>query len=63
MGARQGEGAGRNEVRAEDVGKKGTIGAEKVPHLIRVATVVDFAAYVPGGNWVTVGFDPPWSIL
>ena len=30
MGARQGEGAGRNEVRAEDVGKKGTIGAEKV---------------------------------
>ena len=29
------------------------------PHLIRVATVVDFAAYVPGGNWVTVGFDSP----
>ena len=28
-------------------------------HLIRVASVVDFAAYVPGGNWVTVGFDPP----
>ena len=29
------------------------------PHLIRVATVVDFAAYVPGGNCVTVGFDSP----
>ena len=22
------------------------------PHLIRVASVVDFAAHVPGGNWV-----------
>ena len=33
------------------------------PHLIRVASVVDFAAHVPGGNWVTVGFDSPWSIL
>ena len=29
------------------------------PHLIRVASVVDFAAYVPGGNCVTVGFDSP----
>ena len=32
---------------------------EALPHLIRVATVVDFEADVPGGNWVTVGFDSP----
>ena len=29
------------------------------PNLIRVASVVDFAAHVPGGNWVTVGFNSP----
>ena len=28
-------------------------------HLILVATVVVFQADVPGGNWVTVGFDSP----
>ena len=25
--------------------------------------VVDFEADVPGGNWVTVGSIPPWSVL
>ena len=30
MEARQGEGACRNAVRAEDVGKKGTIGGENL---------------------------------
>ena len=32
---------------------------EALPQLNRVATVVDFEADVPGGNWVTVGFDSP----
>ena len=32
---------------------------EALPHLIRVALVADFEADVPGGNWVTVGFDSP----
>ena len=32
---------------------------EALPHLIRVAMVIDFEADVPGGNWVTVGFDSP----
>ena len=32
---------------------------EALPHLIGVASVVDFEADVPGGNWVTVGFDSP----
>ena len=36
---------------------------EALPHLIVVALVVDFEADVPGGNWVTVGFDSPWSVL
>ena len=36
---------------------------EALPHLIGVASVVDFEADVQGGNWVTVGFDPPWSVL
>ena len=32
---------------------------EALPQLHRVASVVDFEADVPGGNWVTVGFDSP----
>ena len=32
---------------------------EAVPQPFGVATVVGFAANVPGGNWVTVGFDSP----
>ena len=32
---------------------------EALPQLNRVASVVDFEADVPGGNWVTVGFDSP----
>ena len=32
---------------------------EALPHLIRVAMVVDFEADVAGGNWVTVRFDSP----
>ena len=32
---------------------------EAIPQLNRVASVVDFEADVPGGNWVTVGFDSP----
>ena len=35
---------------------------EAVPQPFGVATVVGFAANVPGGNWVTVGFDSPWSV-
>ena len=35
---------------------------EALPQLNRVASVVDFEADVPGGNWVTVGFDSPWSV-
>ena len=32
---------------------------EAVPQPFGVAMVVVFEAYVPGGNWVTVGFDSP----
>ena len=32
---------------------------EALPQLNRVVSVVDFEADVPGGNWVTVGFDSP----
>ena len=32
---------------------------EAVPQPFGVATVVGFAADVPGGNWATVGFDSP----
>ena len=32
---------------------------EAVSQPFGVATVVGFAADVPGGNWVTVGVDPP----
>ena len=32
---------------------------EAVPQPFGVATVVGFAANVPGGNWVTVRFDSP----
>ena len=54
-----------NEVRIGGLGggRLQTDAFHAFPHLIRVASVVDFAAYVPGGNWVTVGFDPPWSVL
>ena len=54
-----------NEVRIGGLGggRLQTSTFHAFPHLIRVASVVDFAAYVPGGNWVTVGFDPPWSVL
>ena len=46
-----------NEVRIGGLGGRlQTDAFHAFPHLIRVATVVDF---VPGGNWVTVGFDPP----
>ena len=43
-----------NEVRIGGLG-----GGRLQTDLIRVATVVDFEADVPGGNWVTVGFDSP----
>ena len=54
-----------NEVRIGGLGdgRLQTDAFHAFPHLIRVASVVDFAAYVPGGNWVTVRFDPPWSVL
>ena len=32
---------------------------EAVPQLIGVALALVFEADVPGGNWVTVGFDSP----
>ena len=50
-----------NEVRIGGLGggRLQTDAFDAFPHLIRVATVVDFAAHVPGGNWVTVGFDSP----
>ena len=50
-----------NEVRIGGLGggRLQTDDFEALPHLIRVATVVDFEADVPGGNWVTVGFDSP----
>ena len=50
-----------NEVRIGGLGggRLQTDAFHAFPNLIRVASVVDFAAYVPGGNWVTVGFDPP----
>ena len=50
-----------NEVRIRGLGggRLQTDAFHAFPHLIKVASVVDFAAYVPGGNWVTVGFDPP----
>ena len=43
-----------NEVRIGGLG-----GGRLQTDLIRVATVVDFEADVPGGNWVTAGFDSP----
>ena len=50
-----------NEVRIGGLGgsraERDKFGANH--HLILVATVVVFAAHVPGGNWVTVGFDSP----
>ena len=54
-----------NEVRIGGLGggRLQTDDFEALPHLIRVAMVIDFEADVPGGNWVTVGFDPPWSVL
>ena len=36
-----------------------TCNFEAIHHLILVATGVVFQADVPGGNWVTVGFDSP----
>ena len=50
-----------NEVRIGGLGggRLQTDDFEALPHLIRVASVVDFKADVPGGNWVTVGFDSP----
>ena len=50
-----------NEVRIGGLGggRLQTETFDAFPHLIRVASVVDFAAHVPGGNWVTVGFDSP----
>jgi len=50
-----------NEVRIGGLGggRLQTDNFEALPHLIRVALVADFEADVPGGNWVTVGFDSP----
>ena len=50
-----------NEVRIGGPGGGGfkTDHFEAVPQLILVALAVDFEADVPGGNWVTVGFDSP----
>ena len=45
--------------RSEKGGRFKTDHFEALPQLNRVATVVDFEADVPGGNWVTVGFDSP----
>ena len=40
---------------------------EAIHHLILVAMAVVFEADVPGGNWVTVGFDSslvrPWTCI
>ena len=49
----------RSENRGSGGGSLQTDHFEALPHLIRVAMVVDFEADVPGGNWVTVGFDSP----
>ena len=53
-----------NEVRIGGPGGGGlkTDHFEAVPQLILVALAVVFEADVPGGNWVTVGFDSPWSV-
>ena len=50
-----------NEVRIGGLGGRPaeTCNFEAIHHLILVATVVVFQAHVPGGNWVTVGFDSP----
>ena len=54
-----------NEVRIGGLGggRLQTDHFEALSHPIRVALVVDFETDVPGGNWVTVGFDSPWSVL
>ena len=55
-----------NEVRIGGLGGGGWENMdnfEALPHPIGVVYVVDFEADVPGGNWVTVGFDSPWSVL
>ena len=49
----------RSENRGSGGGRLQTDNFEALPHLIRVALVADFEADVPGGNWVTVGFDSP----
>jgi len=51
-----------NEVRIGGLGGGGWENMdnfEALPHPIGVVYVVDFEADVPGGNWVTVGFDSP----
>ena len=50
-----------NEVRIGGPGGGGSQSDhfEAVPQLILVALAVVFEAYVPGGNWVTGGFDSP----
>ena len=50
-----------NEVRIGDPGGGGfkTDHFKAVSQLILVALAVVFEADVPGGNWVTVGFDSP----
>ena len=50
-----------NEVRIGGPGGGGSQSDhfEAVPQLIQVAMAVVFEAYVPGGNWVTAGFDSP----
>ena len=47
-----------NEVRIGGLGgvAENMYNFEAIMHLIGVATVVDFEADVPGGNWVTVGY-------
>ena len=53
----------RSENRGSGGGSLQTDHFEALPHLIRVAIRgrfwIDFEADVPGGNWVTVGFDSP----
>ena len=49
----------RSENRGSGGQRAETSQFEAVHQPFGVATVVGFAANVPGGNWVTVGFDSP----